>query len=116
MIIKKFWGRYIFPNITRKERQAFKGGLTIDPVEPGVHKDVAVFDYASLYPTTIMAYNISPETFLFSLEQLGEEEFNKNLKFLQNNNISYIDTGESEELFGGRYIFLSHNEKLGIIP
>jgi ribosome-associated heat shock protein Hsp15 len=45
---------------TKKDRRAFKGGLTIDPVETGVHKNVNVFDYASLYPTTIMAYNISP--------------------------------------------------------
>jgi len=36
-----------------------------------VHKGVAVLDYASLYPTTIMAYNNSPETFLFSKKQLG---------------------------------------------
>jgi DNA polymerase elongation subunit (family B) len=50
-------------------------------------------DYASLYPTTIMSYNISPETFLFSKTQLGEEEFEKQLKFLQKNDIKYIDTG-----------------------
>jgi len=36
------------------------GGRTIDPKDPGVHRDVMIFDYASLYPTTIMAYNISP--------------------------------------------------------
>jgi DNA polymerase elongation subunit (family B) len=49
------------------------GGRTIDPTESGVHRNVAVFDYASLYPTTIMAYNISPETFLFSKGSIGEE-------------------------------------------
>jgi len=117
LIIKKYWGKYVFPNFTKKPRQSFKGGLTIDPTEPGVHEDVAVFDYASLYPTTMMAYNISPETFLFSLEQLGQKEFDKQIKFLKDNDITYIDTGdEPEELFGQRYIFLSHKEKAGIIP
>jgi len=44
----------------------------MDPLYPGVHRNVAILDFASLYPTTIMAYNISPETFLFSYRQCQE--------------------------------------------
>lgn len=117
MIIKRYWGKYVFPNMTKYARQAFKGGLTIDPIEPGVHENVAVFDYASLYPTTMMAYNISPETFLFSQKQLGKKDFEKELRELKEAGISVVDTGEDvEELFGERYIFLSHKEHVGIIP
>ncbi len=116
MLIKKFWGRIIFPNTTQKSRQNFMGGRTIDPRETGVHRNVAVFDYASLYPTTIMAYNISPQTFLFSKGSLGEKEFNTQLQYLKDNNIHYVDTFDSDELFGERYIFMSHDEHIGIIP
>lgn len=116
MFIKKFWNKLIFPDNKESKRQNFKGGLTIDPTMPGVHQGVAVLDYASLYPTTIMAYNISPQTFLFSKGQLGQEQFQKELQFLKDNNISFVDTGESEQLFGQRYIFLSHKEHLGCLP
>ena len=116
MFIKKFWNKLVFPDNKESKRVSFKGGLTIDPTSPGVHEGVAVLDYASLYPTTIMAYNISPQTFLFSKEQLGQEQFQKELQFLKDNDISFVDTGESQELFGGRYIFLSHKEHIGCLP
>jgi DNA polymerase-2 len=40
---------------------ADKGGLVFLP-EPGIHGDVAELDFASLYPTLMSRYNISPET------------------------------------------------------
>jgi len=39
----------------------YKGGLVIDP-KPGVHFNVAVLDFASLYPSIIKVYNLSYET------------------------------------------------------
>ncbi len=39
----------------------YKGGLVIDPVT-GVHFNVSVLDFASLYPSIIKVYNISYET------------------------------------------------------
>lgn len=39
----------------------YKGGLVIDPV-PGIHFNVQVLDFASLYPSIIKVYNISYET------------------------------------------------------
>ena len=116
IFIKKFWNKLVFPNNEEAKRVNYKGGLTIDPIIPGVHQGVAVLDYASLYPTTIMAYNISPETFLFSKAQFGEQQFQEQLQFLKDNNITYVDTGESDQLFGERYIFLSHKEYLGCLP
>lgn len=115
LTIKKYWGRYIFPDVTRNDRVNFMGGLTIDPIS-GVHHNVNVYDFASLYPTTIIGYNISPETFLFSEEELGKEGFERELKFLQDNDIEYFDTGHSDELFGKRYVFMSQSEKVGVIP
>ncbi len=39
----------------------YKGGLVIEP-KPGVHFDVSVMDFASLYPSLIKVYNLSYET------------------------------------------------------
>ncbi|HKW05074.1 MAG TPA: DNA-directed DNA polymerase I, partial [Nitrososphaerales archaeon] len=39
----------------------YKGGLVIDP-KPGIHFNVSVLDFASLYPSLIKVYNISYET------------------------------------------------------
>jgi len=39
----------------------FRGGLVVDPVE-GVHFDVTVMDFASLYPSIIKVKNLSYET------------------------------------------------------
>jgi DNA polymerase I len=39
----------------------YKGGFVIEP-KPGVHFDVAVLDFASLYPSLIKVHNLSYET------------------------------------------------------
>ncbi|MFX1514825.1 MAG: DNA-directed DNA polymerase I [Promethearchaeota archaeon] len=41
----------------------YKGATVIDPV-PGIHFDVAVLDFASLYPSIISTFNLSYETLL----------------------------------------------------
>ena len=42
---------------------AFEGAYVKDPVK-GLHAWVTCYDFASLYPNTMMQYNISPETFI----------------------------------------------------
>ena len=46
----------------RKMRRSYTGGFVKEPIE-GLHKNIAVMDFRSLYPTIIATYNISPETF-----------------------------------------------------
>jgi len=43
------------------ERSDFEGGFVFDPV-PGHHKAIASFDATSLYPSTMISLNTSPET------------------------------------------------------
>ncbi|MCK5062310.1 MAG: ribonuclease H-like domain-containing protein, partial [Candidatus Aenigmarchaeota archaeon] len=45
----------------RKKIEAIEGAFVVEP-EPGLHKDIAVFDFKSLYPSIIVSHNISPET------------------------------------------------------
>lgn len=39
----------------------YKGAIVIEP-KKGIHPDILVFDFRSLYPTIIVTHNISPET------------------------------------------------------
>ena len=44
----------------RRSQGAYEGGFVYTP-DSGLHKDIAVFDFRSLYPTVMVAHNISPE-------------------------------------------------------
>ena len=46
-----------------EDSDGYEGAMVLKPV-PGLYKWVACFDYASLYPTTIRQYNISPDVYL----------------------------------------------------
>lgn len=45
----------------RRMTPLYKGALVIEP-KKGIHSDILVFDFRSLYPTIIVTHNISPET------------------------------------------------------
>jgi DNA polymerase, archaea type len=45
----------------QRRARSYEGGFVYEPT-PGLYKDVAVFDFRSLYPTIISAHNISPDT------------------------------------------------------
>jgi len=45
----------------RREAAPYAGGYVYPP-EPGIHMNLALFDFTSLYPSIIITHNISPET------------------------------------------------------
>ncbi|MFC1732016.1 DNA-directed DNA polymerase [candidate division KSB1 bacterium] len=47
--------------IRERMSRRFKGAFVFEP-KPGMYKDIAVFDFRSLYPTIIASHNISPAT------------------------------------------------------
>ena len=49
---------------TKDENESYEGAFVFEPI-PGVYKDgVMVVDYNSLYPSSIMMCNLSPETYV----------------------------------------------------
>lgn len=61
----------------RRNQGAYEGGFVYTP-EAGLHENIALFDFRSLYPTVMVAHNISPDTLdiedcddEFELEELG---------------------------------------------
>jgi DNA polymerase I len=51
--------------------KTFEGGFVLPP-EKGLHEDVISLDFSSMYPTIMISFNISPDTFVDSKE-VGEE-------------------------------------------
>jgi len=65
---KAFQQNIIIPNnpkydeiAKRRMRPKYTGGLVIEP-KKGIHSNILVFDFRSLYPTVIITHNLSPET------------------------------------------------------
>jgi DNA polymerase elongation subunit (family B) len=56
----------IFPRVKKEmpadNDQSYTGAFVYEPV-PGVYKNIIALDFASLYPSTIRQFNISPDTF-----------------------------------------------------
>lgn len=52
----------------RRRQGAYSGGFVYTP-EAGLYEKVALFDFKSLYPTVMVAHNISPDT--LNLEECG---------------------------------------------
>jgi DNA polymerase I len=65
-----------FPTRKYHPRSRYTGALVLDP-KVGLHEGVANFDFASLYPTMMTTFNISPDTFIpaSDLEKYEEDEF-----------------------------------------
>ncbi|MEM1684684.1 MAG: DNA-directed DNA polymerase, partial [Nanopusillaceae archaeon] len=47
--------------IEERSKKTYTGAFVLEP-EPGFYKNIAVFDFRSLYPSIMIAYNISPDT------------------------------------------------------
>ena len=54
------------PKEERKKESDVKGGFVYEP-DKGLHENVYVFDFKSLYPTIVMTFNISQDTFHYEL-------------------------------------------------
>ena len=61
----------------RQNQGAYEGGFVYTP-DSGIHHGIGVFDFRSLYPTVMVAHNISPETLdiedcgdAYDIEELG---------------------------------------------
>ncbi|MFH1398508.1 MAG: DNA-directed DNA polymerase [Candidatus Woesearchaeota archaeon] len=47
--------------IKKRRIETYQGAFVYDP-QPGLYKNICIFDFRSLYPSIIISHNISPET------------------------------------------------------
>ncbi len=63
LCLKYAKNKYVLPTSQSAERNRYKGGLVRDS-DPKLHKNIAVMDMKSLYPTIMIGFNTSYETYI----------------------------------------------------
>ncbi len=61
----------LVPNRVERPYEPYKGAIVLEPVK-GVHDNVAVLDFSSMYPNLMIKYNVGPDTFVRG--ECGEDE------------------------------------------
>lgn len=53
----------LVPKKVERPYTPYAGALVLEP-KPGIHENIAVLDFKSMYPNIMMAYNASPDTYV----------------------------------------------------
>lgn len=53
----------LIPRRIEQQYRSYAGGLVLSP-KPGLHDNIAVLDFKSMYPNIMIKYNLSPDTYL----------------------------------------------------
>ncbi|MEM2849999.1 MAG: DNA polymerase domain-containing protein, partial [Candidatus Bathyarchaeia archaeon] len=53
----------LIPKRVEKPYQPYAGAIVLEP-KPGLHENIAVLDFRSMYPSIMMKFNISPDTYV----------------------------------------------------
>lgn len=52
----------LIPNRVEREYEPYRGAVVLEP-KKGVHSNIAVLDFTSMYPNIMVKYNIGPDTY-----------------------------------------------------
>ncbi|MEM2338065.1 MAG: DNA polymerase domain-containing protein [Candidatus Bathyarchaeia archaeon] len=58
----------LVPKRVEQPYRPYAGAIVLSP-KPGLHENIAVLDFASMYPNLMIAYNLSPDTYVAPKEQ-----------------------------------------------
>lgn len=91
----------------------YRGGLVVDPIE-GIHFNVTVMDFASLYPSIIKVKNISYETVRCTHDQCKKNTIPQTNHWVctKHNGLTSLLIGSLRDLRVNYYKHLSKNETL----
>ena len=53
----------LIPKRVEKPYQSYAGAIVLEP-KPGLHENIAVLDFRSMYPSIMMKFNVSPDTYV----------------------------------------------------
>jgi DNA polymerase I len=59
----------LIPKRVEQPYRPYAGAVVLSP-EPGLHENIAVLDFASMYPNIMITYNISPDTYVSPKEPI----------------------------------------------
>ncbi|UXD21469.1 DNA polymerase [Ignicoccus pacificus DSM 13166] len=63
----------LVPNRVERRAQSYKGAIVLRP-RRGVHENVAVLDFSSMYPNIMIKYNVGPDTLVRPGEKYDPDE------------------------------------------
>ena len=61
----------LIPKRVEQPYRTYAGGLVLSP-KPGLHENIGVLDFKSMYPNIMIAYNLSPDTYVEPSEKEPE--------------------------------------------
>ncbi len=53
----------LIPNRPERQAESYKGAIVLKP-KPGVHENIVVLDFTSMYPSIMIKYNVGPDTLI----------------------------------------------------
>jgi len=63
----------LVPNRVERREERYTGAIVLRPL-PGVHENIAVLDFASMYPNIMVKYNVGPDTLVRPGEKYDPDE------------------------------------------
>jgi DNA polymerase I len=63
----------IIPRRAEQPYIPYKGALVLKP-KPGLHENIAVLDFSSMYPNLMILYNVSPDTLVKDYEKVSPKD------------------------------------------
>ena len=63
----------LIPRRTEQPFSPYRGAIVLEP-QPGLHENIVVLDFASMYPNLMRKYNLSPDTLIHTDENVPPEE------------------------------------------
>lgn len=63
----------LVPNRRKGPEESYTGAIVLKP-KPGLHENVAVLDFASMYPNIMVKYNVGPDTLVRPGEEYSPDE------------------------------------------
>ncbi len=64
----------LIPKRIEQPYRTYAGGLVLKPKQ-GLHENIAVLDFKSMYPNLMITYNLSPDTYISPKEKTTQEFF-----------------------------------------
>ncbi len=63
----------LVPNRVERRGESYKGAIVLKPLR-GVHENIAVLDFSSMYPNIMIKYNVGPDTLVKPGEKVDLDE------------------------------------------
>ena len=61
----------LVPNRVERPEESYRGAIVLEPLR-GIHENIAVLDFSSMYPNIMIKYNVGPDTLVRPGEDCGE--------------------------------------------